>query len=88
MRLRSTHLWAALDHLAEERGLSPSALAISAGLDPTAFNLSKRARRNGRERWPSTETIAKVLVATELTLTEFAQRVEGLDGARRKRAKR
>lgn len=57
-------IWDALDALAVRHGVSPSALARLAGLDATAFNKSKRISRDGRERWPSTESIAKVLDAT------------------------
>lgn len=65
-------IWGAIDMLARRRGLSPSALARLAGLDPTAFNRSKRRTAEGRPRWPSTESIAKVLEATGTTLDEFA----------------
>lgn len=57
-------IWEALDTLAERHGLSTSGLAKLAGLDATAFNPSKRVSKDGRERWPSTESIAKVLEAT------------------------
>ncbi len=57
-------IWEALDALAERHGLSTSGLAKLAGLDATAFNPSKRVSKDGRERWPSTESIAKVLEAT------------------------
>jgi phage repressor protein C with HTH and peptisase S24 domain len=56
-------LWGALDRLAERAGLSPSGLARRAGLDPTTFNKSKRITPDGRERWPSTESLAKALAA-------------------------
>ena len=82
MDLRSEDMWMALDLLAEEHGLSPSGLAISAGLDPTAFNRSKRERRNGHARWPSTETIAKVLLATRVSFPDFARLTEGACRAR------
>src|SRR5262245_51339617 len=65
-------IWRAIDTLAERGGLSPSALARLAGLDPTTFNRSKRLTPEGRPRWPSTESIAKVLQATGTTLDEFA----------------
>ncbi len=64
-------IWAAIDALAERNGLTPSALARKAGLDPTAFNPSKRRSADGRARWPSTESIAKVLDATGASLEEF-----------------
>ena len=91
MELRSEHMWAALDQLAEQHGLSSSGLAIAAGLDPTAFNRSKRERRNGRPRWPSTETIAKVLLATGASFSDFARLVERVHrsrGARKRRPAR
>ncbi|MEX0628611.1 MAG: helix-turn-helix transcriptional regulator [Cucumibacter sp.] len=64
-------IWDALDALAARRGLSASALARRAGLDPTTFNLSKRISKDGRPRWPSTESIAKVLEATGEEFSDF-----------------
>lgn len=66
-------IWSALDALAERHALSVSALARHAGLDPTAFNRSKRFARDGRPRWPSTESLFKVLTATGEDLNSFAQ---------------
>jgi phage repressor protein C with HTH and peptisase S24 domain len=57
-------IWDAIDDLARRHGISVSGLARLAGLDATAFNRSKRVSKDGRERWPSTESIAKVLDAT------------------------
>jgi phage repressor protein C with HTH and peptisase S24 domain len=65
-------IWRAIDALARRKGLSASALAKLAGLDPTAFNRSKRITPEGRARWPNTESIAKILEATNTTLDEFA----------------
>jgi phage repressor protein C with HTH and peptisase S24 domain len=64
-------VWGAIDALATRYGLSPSGLAKRAGLDPTAFNRSKRFGGDGRPRWPSTESIAKVLAATGESLEGF-----------------
>ena len=64
-------VWRALDRLAQEYGLSASGLARRAGLDPTTFNKSKRVTREGKNRWPSTESIAKVLAATGASLNEY-----------------
>lgn len=64
-------IWEGIDAIARRHGLSPSALAKLAGLDPTAFNPSKRISKDGRERWPSTESIAKVLEATGESLDFF-----------------
>lgn len=65
-------LWTAIDTLAARRGLTPSGLARLAGLDPTAFNRSKRFTPEGRPRWPSTESLSKLLEATGTTLDAFA----------------
>jgi phage repressor protein C with HTH and peptisase S24 domain len=64
-------VWAAIDALAARHELSPSGLARKAGLDATAFNRSKRHGADSRPRWPSTESIAKVLAATGETLEGF-----------------
>jgi phage repressor protein C with HTH and peptisase S24 domain len=80
-----THLqiWRALDALAARHGMSPSGLAKLAGLDPTTFNKSKRGTANGKQRWPSTESLAKVLGATGASLEDFVALVSG-DGAGRR----
>lgn len=64
-------IWAAIDRLAERHSLTPSGLARKAGLDPTSFNKSKRVAADGRMRWPSTESISKVLDATGASLDQF-----------------
>ncbi|NBN64287.1 helix-turn-helix transcriptional regulator [Microvirga tunisiensis] len=69
--LSHERVWAAIDALAARKGLSPSGLARRAGLDPTTFNPSKRIASDGRPRWPSTESLAKVLEATGAQLGEF-----------------
>jgi phage repressor protein C with HTH and peptisase S24 domain len=66
-------IWAALDRLAERAGLTPSGLAKRAGLDPTTFNKSKRITPEDRERWPSTESVAKALAATDNSIDTFVQ---------------
>lgn len=62
--LKHADIWKAIDRLAAKHGLSASGLARRAGLDPTTFNKSKRIGPDGRLRWPSTESIAKILDAT------------------------
>jgi phage repressor protein C with HTH and peptisase S24 domain len=80
--LRHSDIWRAIDVLAREHALSPSGLARRAGLDPTTFNKSKRVTREGRLRWPSTESIAKILEATGAGLGEFLSYVgEGTSAA-------
>lgn len=82
--LSHAQIWAALDALAERHGLTPSALARRAGLDPTTFNKSKRETASGRQRWPSTESIAKVLQATGASLDEFMALVSANSGESRR----
>src|ERR1700736_5228225 len=62
-------IWTALDRLAQR-----------AGLDPTTFNKSKRITPDGRERWPSTESVAKALAATNSSIDTFVQLIG--DGTR------
>jgi len=69
--LSHSAIWDAIDSLAIRHGFTPSGLAKLAGLDATAFNRSKRISRDGRERWPSTESIAKLLDATGETFDGF-----------------
>lgn len=64
-------IWNAIDAIAERHGLSASGLARLAGLDATAFNKSKRVSKDGRERWPSTESVAKILEATNESFDAF-----------------
>jgi phage repressor protein C with HTH and peptisase S24 domain len=71
--LTHEQIWTALDRLAERGGLSPSGLARRSGLDPTTFNKSKRITPDGRERWPSTESVAKALAATNSSIDIFVQ---------------
>src|SRR4051812_33281801 len=66
-------LWRAIDVVASRKGLSLPRLAISAGLDPTALNPSKRTGKYGKPHWPSTETLAKLLSACDVTFAEFCQ---------------
>ena len=69
--LSHSQLWSAIDALAHRFDLSTSGLAKRAGLDPTTFNKSKRVGVDGKQRWPSTESIAKILEATGASLDDF-----------------
>ena len=78
MPLSHARLWATLDTLAERAGISVSALARRAGLDATSFNPSKRfgPGQPSRPRWPSTESLTKVLDVVGMSLAEFAALAE------------
>lgn len=74
--LKHSDIWRAIDRLAQRGGMSPSGLARKAGLDPTTFNKSKRVTGDGKSRWPSTESISKILDATGATFSDFVGLIE------------
>ena len=80
MTLTHAQLWKAVDALAGRLETSPSGLARRAGLDPTSFNPSKRLSRDDppRPRWPSTESLAKVLEVAGLSFSQFAALADGV----------
>jgi len=80
--LTHKQIWNAIDALAAKYKLSASGLAKLAGLDPTTFNKSKRGAPTGKLRWPSTESISKILTATGASLDDFVTLV-GRDGSAR-----
>jgi phage repressor protein C with HTH and peptisase S24 domain len=73
-------VWAAIDTIAERYGFSASGLAKKSGLDPTSFNPSKRHGPDGRPRWPTTESIARVLDASGASVEEFTDLLTGRRG--------
>ena len=85
--LSHARIWAAIDRLAERNDMTPSGLARRAGLDPTTFNRSKRTASDGRPRWPSTESIAKILGATRTEIGAFLGLGETSRGSSRQQLK-
>jgi len=73
-------VWAAIDTIADRYGFSASGLAKKAGLDPTSFNPSKRHGPDGRPRWPTTESISRVLDASGASVEEFMDLLSGRKG--------
>ncbi len=69
--LEHEDVWRAIDQLAAKHGMSASGLARRSGLDPTAFNKSKRVTKDGKRHWLSTESVSKALTATGDSLAEF-----------------
>ena len=69
--LTHKQIWDGIDQLAAKNGLSASGLAKRAGLDPTTFNKSKRTTKQGKPRWPSTESLSKILEATDTAMRDF-----------------
>ena len=73
-------VWAAIDTIAERYGFSASGLAKKSGLDATSFNPSKRTGPDGRPRWPTMESIARVLTAAGAPVEEFMDLLSGRKG--------
>lgn len=63
----------AIDQIAVQKGLSCSGLAKACGLDPTAFNKSKRVSKYGKPHWPSGNTLSKVAAFAKLSPEEFGR---------------
>ena len=74
-------VWHAIDIIAERYGFSASGLAKKSGLDPTSFNPSKRHGPDGRPRWPTMESISRVLNASGAPVDEFMEILAGKKGA-------
>ena len=74
--LSHEQIWRGVDRLALRNGLSASGLAKRAGLDPTTFNKSKRVTQDGKQRWPGTESLSKILDATQTSMAEFVTLID------------
>jgi phage repressor protein C with HTH and peptisase S24 domain len=74
--LTHDQIWRGVDRLALRNGLSPSGLAKRAGLDPTTFNKSKRVTQDGKQRWPGTESLSKILEATQTSMADFVTLID------------
>jgi len=75
-------IWNAIELFAHDHGMSCSGLAKCSGLDPTTFNKSKRASVFGQPRWPSTETISKILNATNSSPQDFFKYIKDSDNSK------
>jgi len=69
--MKYNQIWLAVDKLAKLNNLSTSGLAKKAGLDSTSFNKSKRIRKDGQQRWPSMESINKILTVCNCDFEDF-----------------
>ncbi len=78
--LSHKQVWNAIDTIAERYGYSASGLAKKSGLDPTSFNPSKRNGPDGRPRWPTMESVSRLLQASGATVDEFAELLTGKKG--------
>ena len=66
-------IWTGIENLAASKSISCSRLAIISGLDPTSFNPSRHKTRYNKDRWPTTQTISRIMDATGITLAQFAE---------------
>ena len=78
--LTHKQVWEGIEQLAKRNNLSTSGLAKRSGLDPTTFNKSKRTTRQGKARWPGTESISKILDATTTSMRDFVELMHAGDG--------
>lgn len=72
--MNNSELWMAVDNFASEQGISCCGLAKNCGLNTTIFNKSKRRSKYGQPRWPSTETLAKILNTYKISIHEFVDK--------------
>ena len=77
--MKYEQVWSAVDNLAKAQGLSPSGLAKKAGLDATTFNKSKRIRTDGKKRWPSLDSLNKVIEVSNITFENFIKLADTMD---------
>ena len=73
-------IWSAVDNLAKSLNMTASGLAKKSGLDSTTFNRSKRLRPDGKKRWPSLDSINKVLEYCNISFEEFYNYGDNYDG--------
>lgn len=69
-------VWKFIDRVAYMNNMSVSALAKKAGLDATSFNKSKRFYPSGQLRWPSTESVFKVIKVMDINYQNFLDYLE------------
>ncbi len=81
---KMTHedVWRAIERFATEHGMSCSGLAKCSGLDPTTFNKSKRWSKEGQPRWPSTNSISKILSSTGSKIQDFTKFIDPVEPGR------
>ncbi len=81
--MEHTDVWRAIDTIAAKNGLTPSGLAIRCGLCSTAFNKSKRYSSANKPRWPTMQSIAKILDTLNQPMSYFADILDTIVAERR-----
>jgi hypothetical protein len=74
----STHaaVWAAIDQIADRKGLTPSELGEQVFGYRQAFQSARRQTSVGKPIWPSTQTVARVCSFAGLTFAQWGAMVE------------
>ena len=75
-------IWLAIDKMASDHRMTCSAMARVSGLSATAFNKSKRETKEGKARWVSMQSLAKVLNAMNQPMGYFAAIVDDIVAGR------
>ncbi|MDF1748397.1 MAG: S24 family peptidase [Alphaproteobacteria bacterium] len=75
--MKQEDIWLGIDHLADQVGVSPARLARMAGLDQAVFSAGRRRKPDGELRWPSMESLAKVLQVSNVSLGDFVNYMHG-----------
>lgn len=75
--MKQEEVWRGIDHLADEIGVTPARLAKMAGLDQAVFSAGRRKRPEGGLRWPSMDSLAKVLDVADISLGDFVNYMYG-----------
>jgi hypothetical protein len=75
--MKQEDIWLGIDHLADQVGVSPARLARMAGLDQAVFSAGRRRKPNGELRWPSMDSLAKVLHVAGVSLGDFVNYMHG-----------
>lgn len=69
-------IWSVIDEMARRNKMSLCHLALISGLDNTCLAPNKRFTRNGKPRWPSIETVYKILTATHTDVITFVRLIQ------------
>lgn len=80
--MKQEDVWRGIDLLADEIGVTPARLARMAGLDQAVFSAGRRIKPDGRMRWPSMDSLAKVLRIADISMGDFVNYMHA-DPARR-----
>lgn len=82
LNMKQEDVWRGIDYLADEIGVTPSRLARMAGLDQAVFSSARRRKADGSLRWPSMDSLAKVLRVADISIGDFVNYMHASPSAR------